>query len=226
MGKAFEFIVLLLLVILLLGGFFLYVYVIALGNPFPVPGGKVLGQTDYSYNFSEPMITSKVKDYPVSEQLTKSITESQSSNSQYNLSITDIDLSATISVSNKLQTFEENGWILLPNSYKFQYSYFQRLFDSNKRTKNETIILCHRNFYDPRDNKSCFYMDRLAIEDIIVFDNIQYEIISISIIPAQTSDYLYQPAEDGNYLRIITNSGSQKEPYFNSHLLVITASKA
>lgn len=224
MGKVFEFLVLLVLIVLLIGGFFFYVYVIVLGNSLPIAGGKVLGQSDYNYNFTEPIVPVERKDFVISNTLKETVSKSNNPNAQFTLSIPKIDINTTVTSTNNIDRLNEQGWFLLPNSYKYEYSYFRRLFDSSKRNRNEAIILCQRNFYGIRDVRSCFYLDRIEVDNELTYDGSTYKVISTKTIPTYP-EYVFEPNTDGKYLRIISNSGPKKEPYLNSHFLVIIAEK-
>lgn len=195
-----------------------------LGNPVPIPGGKVLGQTDYNYNFAEPIVPVERKDFLISDNLKDMVKNSSNPNAQFTLSIPKIDLNTNITSTNNIERFNEQGWFLLPNSYKYEASFFERLFNTSKKNRNEAIILCQRNYYGIRDVRSCFYLDRIEVDHELTFDGSPYKVISVNTIPTYP-EYVFQPNTDGKYLRIISNSGPSEEPYLNSHFLVIIAEK-
>lgn len=224
MAKVFEFLLLFILVIGLIVAFWLYVYVIALGNPLPLPGGSVLGDQVTNYNFAEPEYVPATTDMPLSQAQQDKITSSNNPRGSYTITLPTIDTSSSVISVNNLDAQNENGWVLLPYSYTYQHSLFARLFDASKRNKNEAVIFCHRNFYLPRDIRSCHYMDRIEIDHQIVFDNSTYTVISSTTIP-YTDDLVIEAGSDSDYLRIVTNSGPNKESYMNTHYLIIVAKK-
>jgi hypothetical protein len=224
MAKVFEFIFIFILIILLIAGFWFYVQVIALGNPFPLPGGNVLGREVTNYNFPEPEVVPALTDMPLSEAEKEKILNSTNPRGSYSISLPSIDTTSSVISVNNLEALAENGWVVLPYSYTYQHSFFARTFDASKRNKNEAVILCHRNFYSPRDIRSCHYMDRIEIDHQIIFDANTYIVISSTTVPF-TEDYVIEAGNDENYLRIITNSGPNKESYMNTHYLIIVAKK-
>lgn len=227
MARFFEFLLLIVLIVILIGAFWIYVYVVALGNPWPFGGNRVFGDSTNnveSYNFQEPISVPKSTDLILSENLKNQINNAENVDDEFTLNIPSIDVSTTVTADNSIDTLNQDGWLVLPFTYKYQHSYFARLFDRNKRDRNEAIVLCHRNFYEPRDIKSCYYMDRIEVDDTINFDGGTFKVLTVTTIPVQP-EYVFEASSNENYLKIVTNSGPNREPDLNTHYLIVIAEK-
>lgn len=96
---------------------------------------------------------------------------------------------------------------------------------SNKKlTQSEVIMLCNRRFFGPTDPRSCWYLDKIAIGNLIVVTyngfTANYSVVGINRFNAE-DPLVYQSSNDEDLIRIVTTDPLNS----NENRLVILAQR-
>ncbi|MBD3362562.1 hypothetical protein GF362_02480 [Candidatus Dojkabacteria bacterium] len=223
-------IILMFIIFLMFAFGFFYLYVGLEGDvaslEIPVES-KVLGINTgprINSNFKEPEDVTYRTDSIGYDELYDDIQDSKNPKAYYLVSIPKIDLVSEVEHTNSTEIFESDGWILLPWSYQYQDSWFRLPPWKERKPKTEAIILCYRRFYGPRHERSCYNLHLLTKGDEIIFNEYVYSIKNI-IVTEKDQNTIFDTSNENEFLKIITNSGPEKEPDQNTNHLVIIAEK-
>ncbi len=157
----------------------------------PYKNAQVLGST--SVNISKEPI--------LKEALASRIqTGNNLTQIKFRVEIPSIGLDSPAMHGSDAQFILQNGFFIYPGS--------------NLINKGEIILLCYRSQFKSTDPRSCWYLNKLSINDEIILDNSNGSTSTYKIIGTNTfnfsSDFIYKINNDENYLQIVTNDGKNR----------------
>lgn len=217
--------------LIMLGAFGLFMYIFAWDgdvNEIEISRNtRILGiesANDIDNNFVEPEDITYIQDDILNDELEQAVSNFDNPSGVYTIKIPKLDLENEIDHTNDLETLKELGWLILPWTYEYQDSWLRFPPWKEREPKTEAIIICYRRFYGSSHSKSCYDLDKLEIEDEIHFDNSIYS-IERKVILTKDDLAIFEPSGDEEYLKLITNSGSDFDAEKNTHYLVLLAKK-
>ncbi len=165
----------------------------------PVKPTSSPAPVSYDYNFALAKTQPVATDLALTQHQDKvvDITYAGSDTPQIisSISIPKLKLAAPILIGNDPQTALTVGWWSDPHSHWGE--------------PGEVSVYCYRRYFAPSDSRSCWYLDRLAINDEIFLgsgDSLRsYQVVGINSF--NTNDTTFQQISDSeNYLKIVTTT--------------------
>ncbi|MCA9386153.1 hypothetical protein KC717_05900 [Candidatus Dojkabacteria bacterium] len=228
MWEKLGIVLMVLLVVALIGVFALYMYLFSPQNTtFTIDDlareGAVLGVSQQDVNLEIPEDITYISDDLLDDETEERVANSSNPRSDYGLTISRFGIENVVSHTNDIEELKEFGWLVLPWTYRNQDSWFRWPW-AERAPKTEAIVVCYRRFFGPTHHASCYNLDKLEVGDRIQFDEGVYEVANI-VVRQRGQETLFDVGGDVERLKIITNSGPNKETDLNSHYLVIVANK-
>lgn len=233
MGNKLSAIGIIVLIVVLIASFILYVYMFSATSgvsdvQIVIPGqirGISIGN-NVSGNFKLPEDAPLENVDLISPKIEERIESSESATGGYPLFIEKIGVeNEAVERGNSLEILQNDGWILLPWSYKSDNSFFSFLPWVEKKEPNEAIILCYRRFFGETHPMSCMRLNELSKGDLLEFDSSNYLVESVSVVD-KSLDTIFNTGDSG-YLKIITSTGNDiNDTMGDSKYLVVIAQKS
>lgn len=205
--------------------FALPVEVVASPNPVPQPtpspinippinisfGSKT--EKDIDYNFPvDNTVTSLFEDALYSDTQLEEMTNNNQTIEQKKLSIQIIPLNINSPIVQGLdsENLLKQGFWVLPSSRKIG--------------KAEVVLLCSRRYFGPTDAKSCWFLDKIALGNLITIsynnNSISYKVVGVNRFNAN-DPLVYKASENEDLIRIVTTDPLES----NVNRLVVLAER-
>jgi len=205
--------------------FALPVEVVATPTPVPQPSPSPINipplnislgsnfQKDIDYNFPvDNTVTSLFEDALYSDTQLEDMSKGNQTVEQKNLSIQILPLNINSPVVQGLNSEDllKQGFWVLPSDRKIG--------------KAEVVFLCSRRYFGPTDPKSCWFLDKIALGNLITIsynnNNINYSVVGVNRFNAN-DPLVYKASDNEDLIRIVTTDPLES----NVNRLVILAER-